>query len=172
MAYIPFDEVKRLANILQVAEWLRLQLRNNRCQCPRNEGDKREIAITPDKNLYQCFGCKVGGDQISLAAHILGVDQKQAAAQIMEHFQGYKPAALSKLPTGGLPYLECSHASVQSLGIPAEIAAAIGIGYAGKGTLAGRVLFPIRSDKGKLLGYVGFRDDKEPRLKVGQLEPP
>lgn len=173
MTYIPFDEVKRLANILQVADWLRLPLRNNRCQCPRNEGDKREIAITPHRDLYHCFGCEVGGDQISLAAHVLGIDQKEAALAIQKHFHGYVPKAVErKLPKGGLDYLEPEHQLVQALNIAPEIAAAIGIGYAGRGTLAGRVLFPLRDERGRLYGYVGFRADREPYLKVGRLEAP
>ena len=54
----------------------------------------------------------------------------------------------------------------------AEVAAALGIGYVSKGTLAGRVLFPLRDESGRLYGYVGFRADREPYLKVGRLEAP
>ena len=163
--YVPFQEVKALANITQVAEWLKLNLRNNRTQCPRNEGDKREIAVTPEKNLYKCFGCNVGGDQISLAAHVLGFDQKKAAAQIMAHFHGYKPAEKG-LPEGGLDYLEAKHEEVQRLGISEETARMLGVGFAPRGTMRGRVLFPLRDRSGKLLGYIGYNELLEQPLKL------
>lgn len=153
--YIPFDEVKQLANIVQVAEWLKLQLRHNRGQCPINQGDKREIAITPEKNLYRCFGCDVGGDQISLAAHVLQVDQKKAAYEIQAHFHGYRPEQRG-LPPDGLDYLEAENAHVQALGLAVETAKELGIGWAPRGTMAKRVLFPLRDSVGKLIGYVGF----------------
>ena len=153
--FIDFAEVKRLTTILAVAEWLKLPIKNNRCQCPINEGEKREIAITPEKGLYKCFGCDVGGDMISLAAHVLQVDQKKAAAEIMAHFHGYKPAAKG-LPPEGLDYLDAGHESVVALGISKEKALQLGIGFAPRGTMRNHVLIPLRDLTGVLLGYAGI----------------
>jgi hypothetical protein len=45
MPYVPFKEVKEFADILTVANWLGLELKNNPTQCPHNEGDERELVI-------------------------------------------------------------------------------------------------------------------------------
>ena len=42
----------------------------------------------------------------------------------------------------------------------------LGIGRAGKGTMSGRVLLPLRTDSGKLLGYVGISPKLTPVIKL------
>jgi len=42
------------------------------------------------------------------------------------------------------------------VGFEPEIAKALGIGYAGKGTLKGTVAIPIRLPTGELAGYIGI----------------
>jgi hypothetical protein len=45
---------------------------------------------------------------------------------------------------------------VQALGVPDDIAEALGIGWAKRGTMLKRVLIPLRSPSGKLVGYNGI----------------
>lgn len=163
MGYVDFQEVKRATTLQLVAEWLGLQPRNNRCQCPINQGDKRELVINTEKQLFYCFGCKVGGDLIKLASHINGVDQKLAAIAIQKHFTGYEPAKKG-LPEGGLDYLLYEHEAVQNLGIAPERALQLGIGYANRGTMNKRILFPVRDTSGKLLGYLGVSPGADIKL--------
>ena len=40
----------------------------------------------------------------------------------------------------------------------------LGIGYAPRGTMTRRVLFPLRAKDGKLLGYVGVAPDADIKL--------
>ena len=169
--FLDFQAIKRLASLRDVVAWLGLNVKNNRCQCPVNEGDNREMVFTFDKGIWNCFGCKkkvdpktkTGGDQIELVAHVLQVDQKQAAAHISKRFHGYAPAQKG-LPESGLDYLEAEHEAVQALGISPEKAVQLGIGYAPRGTMVKRVLFPIRDTSGKLLGYLGVPPGADVKL--------
>ena len=158
MAYVSFAEVKLLANITQVAEWLGLKLIHNRCQCPSNAGDKRELVLTPEKGLAYCFGHREGGDQIWLAAHVMGVSQKDAALHIQSRFHGYTGDKRG-LPENGLDYLDYGHITVKALGLSPEKAEALGIGWAPRGTMRNRLLIPLRDTSGKLLGYISYGDD-------------
>ena len=163
--FIDFKAVKQLASLEQVATWLGLDIKNGRTQCPVNEGDKRELVFTYDKGLWHCFGCKKGGDQIELVAHVLQVPQKEAAQHIQTKFHGYTPVKKG-LPEEGLDYLEAEHIEVQALGLSPETAIELGIGYAPRGTMIKRVLFPLRDKGGKLLGYIGFNATMTPILKL------
>ena len=163
MAFVDFKLIKTYATITQVAEWLGLALIHNRCQCPLNKGDKRELVVTPDKGLFNCFGCKVGGDIIELVSHINGVSQRQAALDIQTKFHGYEPDVRG-LPEGGLTYLQADHPQVLAWGITVEKAEEIGIGYAPRGTMIKHVLIPIRDGSGKLRGYLGIPPDTKVKV--------
>ena len=65
-----------------------------------------------------------------------------------------------------LDYLEPLHPSVSALGFTEEVAKAVGIGYAPKGTMKGRCLIPLRTEEGKLVGYIGFNPALEPQFKL------
>jgi DNA primase len=161
--YIDFQEVKRATTLELVAEWLGLQPRNNRMQCPINQGDKRELVITPSKGLWYCFGCKTGGDLIKLAAHVNATDQKQAALAIQKHFTGYEPAkkgltdeAFTKI----MSELEFEHEEVQAVGLSPDKAKELGIGWRKRGTKPDMVLIPIRSPEGQILDFAGYSKAK------------
>lgn len=168
--FIDFKAIKQLASLQQVAAWLfGGEIKNNRVQCPVNEGDKRELVLTYDKGLWHCFGCKKGGDMIELVAHVCQVSQKQAAQHIQTRFHGYTPDKRG-LPESGLDYLEYEHDHVQALGISQKAAEEFGIGYAPRGTMAKRVLFPLRDKSGKLLGYLGYAQDGSVKLPKALLQ--
>src|SRR5436190_1484721 len=169
--FLDFQKIKQLASLEMVAGWLGLEIKNNRCQCPVNEGDNRELVLTFDKGLWTCFGCKKkyggkqGGDQIALVSHVLQVDQKEAAKHIQTKFHGYTPDKRG-LPPEGLEYLQYEHEHVQALGITPQKAEELGIGWAPRGILLKRVLFPFRDKTGKLLGYIGFNPELDPVIKL------
>ena len=163
MSYVDFKEVRELASIDQVACWLHLDLKNNRTQCPKNEGDKRELVITPEKGLFHCFGCKHGGDSIELTAHVLQISQKEAALQMQKHFHGYEPAKKG-LPPDGIEYIDTQHDAVKELGFDPLLAAELGLGFAPKGTMRNHVLVPCRDEKGRLRGYIGIRPGTQIKL--------
>ena len=176
MAYVDFAAIKRLCTLEQVATWLGLNIKNNRCQCPVAEGDGRELVLSYDRGSWTFFGCKKkypkkqrnSGDAIQLVAHCLEVSEQKAAQHIQTRFHGYTPAQKG-LPEGGLDYLEAEHADVQSLGISAEQASELGIGFAPRGTMSKRVLFPLRDQKGKLLACIGYARDGTIKLPKSLL---
>jgi DNA primase len=161
--FVDFKEVKRATTLELVAEWLGLQPRNNRSQCPINQGDKRELVINAAKQIWYCFGCKKGGDLIELASHVNATDQRTAALAIQKHFTGYEPAkrgltteAVDKI-NGELEY---EHEAVQALGLTVERAKELGIGWRKKGTKANMVLIPIRNAKGEMIDYAGYSQER------------
>ena len=68
-----------------------------------------------------------------------------------------------------LSYLTAKHPAVQNLGITEDTAVSVGIGYAARGTLIGRVAIPIRDEAGRLLAYVGYGEHLKPQLKFGKF---
>ena len=101
---------------------------------------------------------------IALAAHCLKLETREAAIEIQKAFN-QKPEA----PEGLLKvaeYLEHGHASVLALGLTEDLATALGVGYAPRGVLKGRVLIPMRTADGTLSGYAGFSETLEPKLKL------
>ena len=61
-----------------------------------------------------------------------------------------------------------SHAYLRQRGIKPETAEHFGVGFfPGKGSMKGRVVFPLRKPAGELVGYAGRSiDDSEPRYKL------
>jgi DNA primase len=170
MSYINFAEVNRLADILTVAEWLELDVKNNRSRCPHNDGDKREMSFSTEKGMYRCWSCDYKGDAISLTAHVLKLSMKDAALAMEKHFRNYVPDKRG-LPDTGLDYLEPKHPTVQALGMGEKTATRIGIGHAPRGTMIKHVLFPLRDQTGKLLGYLGYNPEtKALKLPKNMLE--
>ena len=177
-AFVDFNNVKNKFTIEDVMKKLGLNftLKNNqyRGACPRCEGHERALVITPAKGLWYCFDAKQGGDQIQLTAHLKDVSAKEAAQWIIgkdsssHNSQGGNGRAEGPDSKGltALPYLEADHPAVVALGFDAAIAEALGVGFAPRGTMSGRVLIPLRTPTGTLAGYAGidFADDAPLRL--------
>lgn len=184
--YIDFQDLKAQVEIVNVVDMLGLDLTQKNDQlrgsCPVcKEGDDRSLVVTPDKNAYYCFAAKEGGDCIALAAHILDLRMKEAALRIAEHFEivpkgatekkidDPEPDAQSTTSLQPLTYLHHKHEAVQALGVDPETAERIGLGYAKKGMMRGRVAIPIRTDDGTLVGYCGYAKDADPILKFPKV---
>lgn len=60
-----------------------------------------------------------------------------------------------------LEYLATDHAAIEALGLSVAACNALGIGFAPKGTMRGRVVFPLRTKEGKLCGYAGLATNGE-----------
>jgi len=179
--FIDFHALKERVPIEAVADMLGLSLtwsedaKQLRGPCPRcHDGGDRALVITPGKGYY-CFTEKRGGDCIALAAHVLKVSMRDAAIRIAEQLDGgdedlaaedtpehvvASPAAFTPLS-----YLLFEHETVQALGLDTETAQRLGIGYAKKGIMRGRVAIPIRTDDGGLVGYCGYAAQADPPLK-------
>ena len=175
MPYVPFDKIKQRYTIEQVAQLLGLTLKRSgetfRGPCPAcGSGGERAIVVTPTKGLFYCWGAHEGGDLIALAAHIRKTDAKGAAAWLArdsDTSSGNAPPKGAVPGTGEEPglkplELEHDHIAVEALGFTGEDAAALGIGYAGRGIMRGFVAIPIRLENGTLAGYIGITEAKLP----------
>jgi DNA primase len=180
---LSFSDIKQHVTIEQVASMLNLKLRKTgdtyRCACPACQSKTdRAIVITPARNIFYCFDAKKGGDVLTLASHVLGVGLRDAAQAISDHFllasKESEPREPSAVPNGEaskekatptaqnvptsplqpLTYLVAEHEAVQALGLDAETAKALGLGFAPKGIMRGTVAFPLYR-AGELAGYVG-----------------
>lgn len=162
--FIDFEAVKASVPIAIAVEMLGLTLKENngqlRGECPVCQGGPRILAVTPSKDKFYCFGCKTGGDQIALVAHIRGEHPKDAA-----HFlAGPQPDGekASKPTEPGalreLDYLVYEHEAVEALGIEPHVAEAIGCGYAKRGVMRGTVAWPVRLADGTLVAYIGLTE--------------
>lgn len=163
MSYVDFRVLKEQTTLEAVVAWLGLTPRNNRMQCPVNMGDKRELVINTQKQLFYCFGCKAGGDLIQLAAHITKMTQKQAALAIQREFTKYEPAkrgltseAIAKIGDE----MQYEHEEVQALGFMPERARELGIGWRKGGTKPKMVLIPWRNERGEVVDYIGYSQEK------------
>ena len=167
MSYIDFSELKSRVSILEVALYYRLAKKGVdiqlRCKCPVcNSNSDRALVITPSKGVFYCHEAKVGGDCIALVSHIKGIGMKEAALLIDKEFPKEEPVSEpSKFE--GLSYLQFKHDLVQELGFDTETSEKLGIGYAGKGLMRGKVAIPIRLPNGTLVGYIGVIDAKLPK---------
>lgn len=156
--YVDFAAIKRATTIEYVANFLGLETKKHgdqlRCACPATGGGDRALVITPGKDLWYCFSpkCKKGGDMLELIAHVHQISTREAALALQKHL--WPQGDLKELD-----YLLHDTERVQSLGMPAHVAKAIGAGYAPRGTMAGRVVFPLRDKNGKLVAYLGVNEE-------------
>lgn len=138
------------------------------------------------------------GDHIALYAYYKGLSQQEAALELQEHFgttiakgtvqsnstvstvcktdAKRTDAAPSKETAAKLDqiagYLVSEHEAVQALGIEAETAKEWGLGYAPKGTMVHRILFPVHDENGVRHAFVGLSNEKQPKwLCPNNLEP-
>ena len=146
-----------------VVEFLGLKRRSaTRYDCTLSLNGERAISINPEwqnkdgtLGRFTCFCCGVSGDLIALSAHINGTDDLTAAKEIEEKLTGYTPAKRGLQPDG-FQDLTYDHERIAALGLTAERAKQLGIGYRNKGTTKDSVCIPIRDSKGKLLGYAMY----------------
>jgi DNA primase len=73
----------------------------------------------------------------------------------------------NKALTFSLQGIECKHPYLEGRGVGEDLARTFGIGYfGGRGSMQGRIVFPIRNEKGELVAYAGRSiDESEPRYK-------
>lgn len=78
-------EVKERADIVKVAQYFNIKLnRSNKALCPfSNHKEKTpSFSISPQKQIFHCFGCGIGGDCITLVSKLVNISPYEAAKQI------------------------------------------------------------------------------------------
>jgi DNA primase catalytic core len=91
MARIPEAEIERLKNEVSVerlAEASGIELKKAGKdllgRCPFHEDDTASLVVTPDKNLWHCFGCGIGGGPIDWVIKKNGVSFRHAVELLRE----------------------------------------------------------------------------------------
>ena len=177
MPNIDFAEIRERVSLEDAIGYLGLQMKRDgaayRSACPQcKSGGDRALVVTPGKGYY-CHAQKRGGnDSTALVAHVKALSQRDAAAELHEHFlsekrpvpqattSGSKKAASGFDPdafAGNLVY----SGEVEDMGISEDDAYALGIGYHPRRKA---VYMPIRNLDGTLAGFVGIADAQAIKL--------
>lgn len=181
-SFLDFQELKNQVPFSTAIELLDLELKPSgnqwRGKCPAcNSGGDRALVVTDGKGFF-CFALKKGGDQIALAAHILGLSARDAAQELARRAGIVQDTSTSTgtvqgktVPEGDggegsklspLSYLEHEHDAVVAVGFDTEFCKRHGIGYAPRGIMRGTIAIPFRDARGTLLGYIGVEDCRIP----------
>jgi DNA primase len=138
-------------------------------------------------------GGKKGGNALDLVSVMEGCSIRDAALRLHEWFGVHAPGHEETLPqteagttpervskekavaaeernkplTFELQGIDPAHPYLKSRGVDEETAKRFGIGYfPGRGSMHGRVVFPIHNEKGELVAYAGRAiDESAPRYK-------
>lgn len=179
--YIDFEAIKADFNMIDAIAMLKLKgrFKNHqwRGECPIHGGD-RGLVISPQQGEHGAFNCnkhgKGGWDAISLVAHIMACRQYAAAQAITEYLDA-DTSTVTGTSKGTVPtkevvketqklqplaHLVFDHEEVEELGLDAETAEELGVGYAKRGIMAGRIVWPLYRD-GALAGYIGWSPKHE-----------
>lgn len=82
-----FDvEILKQIPILNIADRLGIRVRKNKAMCFRGHDTVPSLSFSPQKNLWHCFGCDLGGNNIALVKAYYGYTFKEAAAWLSEQF--------------------------------------------------------------------------------------
>ena len=55
--------------------------------CPFHTETDASFTISPDKQIFYCFGCKAGGDVIAFISKIENISQFEAAQYLVEQYR-------------------------------------------------------------------------------------
>lgn len=180
--FVDFEAVRENVSLEQAMSYLGLKVKKQgdvfRGPCPScQKGGDRALAITPGKGFY-CFHVKKGGnDSTALVAHVRGISQREAGAELQERFLGTDTSSTaSSTATGSnsrstkteseqgmqpIHTLTNDHEVIELLGLSKAVCNRIGIGYDVKGEMKGRIAFPLRLPDGTLVGYLGLATTAE-----------
>ena len=80
------DKLKQIP-ILELADRLGISVRRNKAMCFKGHDKKTpSLSFSPQKNLWHCFGCGAGGNNINLIKEYYGYDSKEAIAWLGREF--------------------------------------------------------------------------------------
>ena len=182
--WVDFRAVKAAVPLKSVLEkygvtWLQGRGDELRGRCPIHNGESSDsFHVNLAKNCFQCFVCKARGNVLDFCAAMEKCSVRDAALKLQNWFTigpttvaVSQPTLVAKSYVGNKPLgyevkaLDTNHPYLVSRGVTAEVAQYFGVGYfSRRGTMQGRVVFPIHNEHGELLAYAGRSvDGTEPK---------
>ena len=191
--WVDFKAVKAAVSMQAVLDryninWLRKKGDELRGRCPIHKGEGEDaFHVNLAKGAFNCFSCKKRGNVLDLTAALEECSVRDAALKLKEWFalsdqvagagpkasppNGESPEPRDELTNKPLAFelrgIDPVHPYLAARGISRETLDLFGAGFfPGKGSMAGRVVIPIHSEKGELVAYVGRAiDGSEPKYK-------
>jgi DNA primase len=192
--WVDFKAVKSSVTMQMVLDryqinWLKKSGSELRGRCPIHKGDGPDaFKVSVAKNAFNCFSCHARGNVLDLVAAMEQCSVRDAGLKLKEWFAvsddsgadqvksevstateaGESTVLVNKPLSFQLAGVDSSHPYLSERGISRETADLFGVGFfAGKGSMKGRVVIPIHSERGELVGYAGRSiDGSEPRYKL------
>jgi len=82
-----FEEIKQAVSVTAIIERYHAKLnRNKKVVCPFHKEKTPSLSVDEKENMWKCFGCGVGGDGIRFLAKLKGIEDFEAAKQIIQDF--------------------------------------------------------------------------------------
>ena len=180
--WIDFRELRKQLDFRQVLQHYGVELRikgeqhHGFCPLPRHEGKKNSPSFSANvgRNIWQCFGCGRKGNVIDFAVLMEGLDPEKgddvrevvrrletsmmgvATTDEAKRVDNDGRGAIINAPLDfELKGLDATHSYLFERGFTEETVKQFGLGYCGRGLLAGRVDIPLYNAEQKLVGYAG-----------------
>ncbi len=94
-----FNFIKSKLSILDIVnEYVQLKPMGNyhKGQCPFHSEKDASFTVSPDKQIFYCFGCQSGGDVISFIAKIENLTQLEAVTHLVDKYKIDIPEEIQK----------------------------------------------------------------------------
>ena len=197
---LDFKAIKQAADFAVILERTGVQAKREGAElvahCPFHDDKRPSLRVNPQKGLFHCFGCGQGGNALDFVARKERLTIKQAAERLAEWsgiapsngFKTSSPATPKELETprrreessteeSNRPLtfrlkLDPSHPYLESRRVKSETIAHFGLGYCGRGMMAGRICIPMHNEEGELVAYAGrYAADPGPESESKYLLP-
>ena len=191
--WVDFKSVKSAVSMQMLLDhyqihWLKKSGEELRGRCPIHQGEgQQSFHVSLTKNAFHCFSCKARGNVLDFVGAMEKCSVREAAAKIQEWFavtSNLMPVETKQVSktekreteseVGNKPLnfelrgVDLAHPYLAERGITKETAETFGVGlFSGRGSMSGRVVIPIHSERGELVAYAGRAiDESEPRYKL------
>jgi len=93
---VKIEDLKRSINLLELFGSYGIEVKRkgaqHECRCPFHDGDDTpSLKITPEKGLWNCFGCDAGGSAVDLVMHMDGLDVAEARKKLLRRVPHIAP---------------------------------------------------------------------------------
>lgn len=93
---VRIEDLKRSIDLVELFGGYGIEVKQrgaqHECRCPFHDGDETpSLKITPDKGLWNCFGCDAGGSAVDLVMRMDGLDVAEARKKLLRRVPHIAP---------------------------------------------------------------------------------